>query len=110
MTGSSWRSHVQQQRRESVDEQACSKKWRELGYHEHKIAVANKDGLPDRFYACPFVQFFCEWKAKGKDAEQHQSDRHDEMRANGCSVIVVDSAEAFWSFVREAKAAYASTL
>lgn len=110
MAGSSWRSHIQAQRPESKDEREVSAKWRDLGYHEHKIAVANKDGLPDRFYACPFVQFFCEWKRKGKDAEQHQSDRHDEMRNNGCIVIVVDCAAQFWEFVRNAKAAHAASL
>lgn len=107
---SSWRSHLKQQRPESVDERAVSKQWRKLGYYEHKTIVANKRGVPDRFYACPFVQFWCEWKSEEGELSSDQVKVHPEMRSNGCIVIVCRSADEFWSFVRGAKVAHAASL
>lgn len=110
MTGSNWVSHLRQQRPESADERAVSKQWRKLGYYEHKTIMANKKGVPDRFYACPFVQFWCEWKSEAGETSTDQDRVHVEMRANGCIVVTIHSAEQFWSYVRGAKAAHAASL
>lgn len=100
MAGSNWRSHVRQQRPESADERAVSKTWRTLGFHEHKILAGNKNGLPDRYYSCPYVRFFCEWKSEDGPLSEDQDKIHEEMRRNGDIVIVCRSAEEFWEFVR----------
>ena len=89
-------------RKESEDERKTSKEWRDLGYFECKIEKANHTGLPDRFYASRAlgVRFWCEWKRVGKDAEEHQSNRHEWMRDNDEIVIVAHSREEFWREVR----------
>jgi hypothetical protein len=110
MTGSSWRSHLKQQRPESEDERAVSKQWRKLKYYEHKTIMANKRGVPDRYYSCPFVRFWCEWKSEIGETSEDQDKVHDDMRRNGDIVITVHSAEEFWSFVRAAKVAHAASL
>ncbi len=110
MTDSSWSSHIKQQRPESADERAVSKQWRKLGYYEHKTIVANKRGVPDRYYACPFVRFWCEWKAEDGVNSTDQNKVHAEMRANGDIVLVCRSADEFWSFIRTVKAAHAASL
>lgn len=94
-------------RKESVDERATSAEWRNLGYVELKIMVCNHDGWPDRWYRGLGMShgFWCEWKREGVDPEEHQSLRHDELRAQGEIVIVAHSRREFWDEVRKLQAA-----
>lgn len=95
-------------RKESVDERETSAEWRRLGYVELKIMSCNHDGWPDRWYAAKGLgipPFWCEWKAIGKDPESHQLLRHDELRAQGETVIVAHSRREFWDHVRKMQAA-----
>ena len=91
-------------RKESVDERATSKEWRDLGYVELKIMSCNHDGWPDRWYkslSLGIPAFWCEWKAEGKEPEPHQLLRHDELREQGEIVIVAHSRREFWEQVRK---------
>jgi hypothetical protein len=91
-------------RKESVDERETSAEWRRLygPTAELKIMQCNHDGWPDRWYRCPIIgPFWCEWKAEGKEPEQHQLLRHRELEAQGEIVIVAHSREEFWRQVRE---------
>lgn len=102
------RSVRNQPRKESVDERDTSKEWRGLGYVELKIMTCNHDGWPDRWYkslALGIPAFWCEWKAVGKEAEPHQVLRHDELRAQGETVIVAHTRREFWDHVRRMQAA-----
>ena len=87
-------------RKESVDERKVSKEWRDLGYFEVKISKANKNGVPDRFYASGAlgVRFWCEWKREDTDvvAGSEQDRRIQELRDNGETVIIAHSREDFW--------------
>ena len=94
-------------RKESVDERATSKEWRDLGNMELKIMQANHDGFPDRWYASASLRirsFWCEWKREGREPEPHQLVRHEELRAQGEIVIVADSRRNFWEQVRQMQA------
>lgn len=91
-------------RKESEGERKASKKWRDLGYFEVKIQKANKNGVPDRFYASAAlgVRFWCEWKREDTDVipGSDQDRRIAEMRENGETVIVAHSYEDFWRQVQ----------
>lgn len=91
-------------KRESEDERKASKEWRDLGYFEVKIMLANKNGVPDRFYASAElgVRFWCEWKKEDTDviSGSQQDKRIAELRDNGETVIVAHSREDFWRQVQ----------
>jgi hypothetical protein len=91
-------------RKESEDERKVSAEWRKLGYSEVKIEKCNHNGWPDRFYASAAlkVRFWCEWKREDTDVipGSDQDKRHQELRANGETVIVAHSREDFWRKVR----------
>jgi len=89
-------------RKESEDERATSKEWRDLGYIELKIMSCNHGGWPDRWYRGLGMSFgfWCEWKRIGEDPNPEQALRHDEIRAQGEIVIVAHSRREFWEEVR----------
>lgn len=89
-------------RRESVDERQASGEWRERGGYEHKNAQANKDGIPDRFYARNGKSFWVEWKRIGKPLEEKQVLRIEQMREAGLLVLApCYTRNEFWRFVRD---------
>lgn len=98
----------QQSRKESIDERATSKEWRDLGYVELKVMRCNHNGWPDRWYkalALGIPGFWCEWKAEGEDPDPDQVLRHRELREQGEIVIVAHSRREFWDQVRKMQAA-----
>lgn len=102
------RSVRRKTRLEKEDERATSKEWRDLGYLELKIEVCNHAGWPDRWYAAQGLGikgFWCEWKSEDGPIQQHQLDRHEELRQQGETVIVARSRREFWGEVRKMQAA-----
>lgn len=91
-------------RKESVDERATSKEWRDLGGVELKVMKCNHNGWPDRWYRMASLGipgFWCEWKRIGEEPNEQQTNRHDEIREQGDIVIVAHSRREFWDKVRE---------
>lgn len=65
------------------------------GWFEFKIMQANKNAIPDRFYARAGRVLFVEYKSPdGKPPTAQQLKRHREMRDAGLEVHVIDSLEA----------------
>ena len=90
-------------RRESKDERDTSAEWRRLGHIELKIEKCNHNGWPDRWYAARGLgirPFWCEWKQEGKDPNELQAKKHDDLREQGEIVIVAHSRREFWQQVR----------
>jgi hypothetical protein len=90
------------ERLESVDEREASAEWRGQGWFELKIMRANKDGPPDRFYARPGFDFWCEWKRIGEPLGDKQEIRIKQMRDMGLRVLApCYTRNQFWRWVRE---------
>lgn len=89
-------------RLESEDERETSKEWRGFGWFEVKNERNNKDGVPDRFYARPGFDFWCEWKRIGEPLGEKQELRIKHMRAMGLRVLApCYTRNQFWRWVRE---------
>lgn len=78
--------------RESSVEERAKRYARSLGYWCRKFKSPGRRSAPDDIFAngCGFV-FFCEFKARGEKPTALQLAEHDEMRAHGLIVYVVDS-------------------
>ncbi|MEO1042353.1 MAG: VRR-NUC domain-containing protein [Pseudomonadota bacterium] len=73
-------------------EQTVCKFAKEHGFSVEKVNVVNARGRPDRRFSQKGHYFFIEFKAPGEKPTELQKFRHDEMREQGETVYVVDSA------------------
>lgn len=65
-----------------------------------KYSNANRTGYPDRLVLMPGGRaYFVELKSAGKKPTRLQRLRHEELRAMGCEVAVVDSVETLDKFL-----------
>lgn len=78
--------------RESTLEGRAKRYARSIGYWVRKFKTPGRRSAPDDIFSNAFgFVFFVEFKALGKDATELQKDEHDEMRAHGLLVYVVDN-------------------
>lgn len=81
-------------------ERQLVKKIGERGGVALKYSNANRTGYPDRLVLLPGGRaYFVELKSKGRKPTRLQSLRHEELRALGFGVAVVDSPEALDDFL-----------
>lgn len=81
-------------------ERQLVKKIGERGGVALKYSNANRTGYPDRLVLLPGGRaHFVELKSKGRKPTRLQSLRHEELRALGFGVAVVDSPEALGYFL-----------
>lgn len=67
---------------------------RSNGWLVHRMAFIGRRGCPDAWFFKRGTLLIVEFKAPGKKATPQQIKRHDELRAQGMRVFVIDSAEA----------------
>lgn len=88
------------ERSEKWLESQLVKKIRERGGLALKYSNANRTGYPDRLVLLPGGRaYFVELKSRGRKPTRLQSLRHEELRALGFGVAVVDSLEALDYFL-----------
>ena len=81
--------------RESTLEGRACRYAKSLGYYVRKYKSPGRRAAPDRFFKhSDGVPFFIEFKGLGKQPTALQLAEHDEMRAVGLIVYVVDNYEA----------------
>lgn len=81
--------------RESSVEAACVDLAVADGWLELKIAKSNRRGWPDRLFVKHGVYVWVEFKKLDKPPNRQQEKRHDELRAAGGAVLVIDKVENF---------------
>lgn len=85
--------------RESVIENALTRRVKELGGMCEKFVSPGRRSVPDRLITLPGGRIiFAELKAPGKDATELQKRDHERRRALGCDVRLIDSLEAVNAF------------
>lgn len=80
--------------RESEIERKHRKVAKAAGWYVEKVQSVGRGGFPDRFYARAGRIVLIEWKAEGKKASPQQLLRHDQLRAAGVEVHVIDNVAA----------------
>lgn len=82
-------------RLEKSIEKSC-KRWAQgRGWWCAKFKSPGKRSAPDdEFIRCGF-HVFVEFKAEGEEATENQKLYHDEMRAHGAKVLVIDNVDEF---------------
>lgn len=63
------------------------------GWFEAKIAKSNKNGMPDRIFHRRGFTLYIEFKAPGEKPTPQQIRRHEQLRAQGIPVHVIDNLE-----------------
>lgn len=88
------RSKAELDARESTVESRAKRYAKSLGYYVRKFKSPGKTSVPDDvFKHLNGPVFFVEFKALGKPATELQLNEHEEMRAAGLIVYVVDNFE-----------------
>lgn len=87
--------------RESTVEAACVDLAVADGWLELKIAKSNRRGWPDRLFVKHGVYVWVEFKKPGEMPNRQQEKRHDELRAAGGVVLVVDDVRFFMLYLTE---------
>jgi len=64
-----------------------------LGWDNRKLKTPDRNHDPDRMYLRRGRVFFIEYKRPGKDARPAQKAVHEDLRAQGFDVWVVDQIE-----------------
>lgn len=70
------------------------------GWFEAKIAKSNKNGMPDRIFHRRGVTMYVEFKREGEKATRQQLRRHEQIRAQGIPVFVIDNLEDAYEVLR----------
>lgn len=63
------------------------------GWFEAKIAQSNKNGMPDRIFHRRGFTMYVEFKRPGEKPTPQQIRRHEQLRAQGIPVHVIDNLE-----------------
>lgn len=72
-------------------ERALAQAARNAGGHAYKFVSPSTNGMPDRLLILPGGHIgFVELKAPGQKPRPIQTRRHEQLRALGCAVFVVD--------------------
>jgi len=93
---------------EATIERKCREAAKARGCSLYKISFRGRVGCPDRMLIAPparprsrrAVVVFVEFKRLGETASAHQEIVHEEMRAAGLVVWVIDSVDCFESALR----------
>lgn len=62
------------------------------GWLVHRMQFIGRRGCPDAWFFKVGILLIIEFKAPGKSATLQQTKRHNELRAQGFKVFVIDSA------------------
>ena len=76
-------------------ESACCKLAKVAGWLSYKFVSVNNRGVPDRLFIKEGVTVYVEFKAPNKRPTALQLKVHEEIRAHGAQVYVVDGIQEF---------------
>jgi Holliday junction resolvase len=80
--------------RESHIERTVCRAAKHAGWLVFKWSSPNQRGVPDRIFTRAGRVLFVEFKAPGKRPTKLQRHIHEQLRAQGCEVAVIDNIEA----------------
>lgn len=81
-------------------EKTLCRKVKDIGGHALKFTSGIETGYPDRIVLLPnVIVIFVELKSQGEKPRKLQTIRHDELRALGFAVVVIDSLAKVDDFI-----------